>query len=50
MRAHETTDLIRVIVNDHREVQKLFTELETGNSGPQHRKAAPYAAPPHGPG
>ncbi|WP_199430542.1 hemerythrin domain-containing protein [Qaidamihabitans albus] len=32
-------DLISVIVNDHREVEQVFTELESGaNRDPQHRR------------
>ncbi|GGP74798.1 hemerythrin domain-containing protein [Saccharothrix coeruleofusca] len=33
------TDLIRVITADHRAVERLFQELESGRGTPQHRRA-----------
>ncbi|MFL6144892.1 MAG: hemerythrin domain-containing protein [Labedaea sp.] len=32
------TDLIDVIIADHREFEKIFTELESGTGGAQHRR------------
>lgn len=32
------TDLIDVLVTDHRRVETLFTELETGDAEPDHRR------------
>jgi hypothetical protein len=33
------TDLIEVLVNDHRRVETLFAELESGSGDPEHRRA-----------
>ncbi len=33
------TDLIEILVNDHRRVETLFVELETGAGDPDHRHA-----------
>ncbi len=38
MTTQERTDLITVITNDHREVERVFTELESGSGTPQHRR------------
>ncbi|WP_447002085.1 hemerythrin domain-containing protein [Saccharothrix isguenensis] len=37
-REHDT-DLVRVITADHREVERLFRELESGQGTPEHRRA-----------
>ncbi|GGP87887.1 hemerythrin domain-containing protein [Saccharothrix coeruleofusca] len=37
-REHDT-DLIRVITADHREVERVFDELESGQGTPEHRRA-----------
>lgn len=37
-REHDT-DLIRVITADHREVEQVFDELESGHGSPEHRRA-----------
>ncbi|MEY9214621.1 hemerythrin domain-containing protein [Thermobifida halotolerans] len=34
----QSVDLIDVIITDHREVERVFTELETGTSSPEHRR------------
>jgi len=38
MTATDRTDLIDVIMADHREFEKVFTELETGSGSTQHRR------------
>jgi hemerythrin superfamily protein len=38
MTHHESTDLISVIVADHRDVDNAFSELETGTGTPEHRR------------
>jgi hemerythrin superfamily protein len=38
MTATEQSDLISVITSDHREVEQMFTELETGGGSPQRRR------------
>lgn len=39
MTATENHDLISVITSDHRAVERVFTELETGTGSPEHRRA-----------
>ncbi|TDQ52908.1 hemerythrin domain-containing protein [Actinorugispora endophytica] len=34
----QNPDLIDVIISDHRDVERVFTELETGSMAPDHRK------------
>jgi hemerythrin superfamily protein len=36
---HETEDLVSVIMKDHRQVERIFAELETGSGSPEHRRA-----------
>ncbi|GAA5167953.1 MULTISPECIES: hemerythrin domain-containing protein [Amycolatopsis] len=38
MTATDKTDLISVITTDHREVEQIFQELETGEGTPDHRR------------
>ncbi|GAB2970067.1 hemerythrin domain-containing protein [Amycolatopsis acidiphila] len=38
MTTTEQTDLIAVITKDHREVEQMFTELESGRGTPEHRR------------
>ncbi|GAB3212765.1 hemerythrin domain-containing protein [Marinactinospora thermotolerans] len=36
--AQSEHDLVSVIISDHREVERVFTELESGTGSPEHRK------------
>ncbi|MDA8371245.1 MAG: hemerythrin domain-containing protein [Nocardiopsaceae bacterium] len=38
MSAESSTDLIDIIVSDHRDVERIFTELEKGTASPEQRK------------
>lgn len=35
---HESTDLIRMITQDHRDVERVFAELERSDQSPDHRR------------
>lgn len=39
MTTTEHPDLISVITSDHRDVERVFTELEAGTGSPEHRRA-----------